>query len=373
MNEASISMLNSHFFPSKNKDFYINDYKDNIPQKNPKNLKNRLSIVCKKDFHTVNEIEASNIIRKIPYYSNFYRIVETYDFIKIAEINGTSIQKLPQDVVIDEHGNTPNYLILYYKNSQFTEFSDFLLTLHSCKRIFLFSLNSLSDILNSITTLYNNGICVFDVSPQNIVYSLECGEKPQISNFRYCLQLEKLNSKYFSNIIEDNEDFTYKPIELHLVYFIIKNRLHILEESHIRSIIESFVRNLSVLQFFSSNYKDLYIQACRVSLKKYLNVKSDAIINDILDQSGKWDIYGISVIYIHIFGNISRVFDIKNNIMNTLLSALIKNLHPEPNKRYSLKQFQHLYKNIINNHVDWDFIRQMPNNKLPKLFDELVK
>ena len=71
------------------------------------------------------------------------------------------------------------------------------------------------------------------------------------------------------------------------------------------------------------------------------------IIADILKYTEKWDIYSLSVLYLHIFGNISRFFSLKSTFMNKMTIELSKNIHPEPSKRNNLQTLYENYEKIF--------------------------
>ena len=45
-------------------------------------------------FYSKNEVNICDKIKLIPYYSNYYMIIEDYDYINITQLNGTFIEKL---------------------------------------------------------------------------------------------------------------------------------------------------------------------------------------------------------------------------------------------------------------------------------------
>ena len=57
---------------------------------------------------------------------------------------------------------------------------------------------------------------------QNIVFNLDCGEKPILQNFQLSLQISHLNMSYITNIINKLEDYTYKPLEVHVLFYLIR-------------------------------------------------------------------------------------------------------------------------------------------------------
>ena len=68
--------------------------------------------------------------------------------------------------------------------------------------------------MKSLIELNKNNICFFNLSPQNIVFNLDCGEKPILNNFQLSLQISHLNQSYITNIINKTDDYTYKPLEI---------------------------------------------------------------------------------------------------------------------------------------------------------------
>ena len=104
-----ISNINKHFFSNKER----NNEEDN------KKYITKLTNHC---FNSINEANISDIIKKIPYYSNNYLIVEDYDFVNISQLNDKYIEKL-------NLSDNKKYLIFKYKNDKLVDFNDFLTNL----------------------------------------------------------------------------------------------------------------------------------------------------------------------------------------------------------------------------------------------------
>jgi hypothetical protein len=130
---------------------------------------------------------------------------------------------------------------------------------------------------------------------------------------------------------------------------------------------------LSILNFFSEKYKELYKNSCIQTLKKYINKPKNEIIEDILNNSYKWDVFSISVLYLHIFYNISNVFSLKQTFINKIVVELAKNIHPNPANRSNLKVLFESYKKIFDNENEWSYINNLSSNMMPTLFDILEK
>jgi len=344
-----------------NKHFFLNNERKN--EEISKKYNTKLINYC---FYSINEANISDIIKIIPYYSNNYLIVEDYDFVNINQLNENYIEKL-------NISDDKRYLIFKYKNERLIEFNDFL-TNFTIPKLFIFNIiESFSYLLDNLIKLNSKNICFLNLSPQNIVFNLDCGEKPFIRNFQLSLQVSKLNTPYITNIIKKIEDYTHKPLEIHVLFYLIRNDISYISYSFIEEISEVFINNLSILNLFSEKYKEAYKQSCIDSLKKYINMSKNDIITDILKYNDKWDVYSLSVLYLHIFGNISRVFSLKQNFISKITLELAKNLNPEPSKRSSLEKLHENYNKLLNNETDWSFVEKLSSSKMPSFFDILNK
>jgi hypothetical protein len=349
-----ISNMNKHFFLENEDDENENEYKK---------YKTKIINYC---FYSINEANISDIIKKWNYYSNNYAVVEDYDYINISQLSEKYIDKLNLT-------NNQKYLIFKYKNEHYVPFNDFLFNLTNPKLFIFHVIESFSYILKSLIELNKNNICFFNLSPQNIVFNLDCGEKPVLQNFQLSLQISHLNESYITNIINKLDDYTYKPLEVHVLFYLIRNDFQTISYSLIEEISEKFVKNLSILNFFSEKYKESYKNSCIFILKKYINKPKNEIIEDILENTDKWDVFSLSVLYLHIFHNISRVFSLNQTFINKIILDISKNIHPDPVIRSSLENLLDCFDNLFNNENDWSYVRGISSNMMPTLFDILDK
>ena len=311
-------------------------------------------------------VEDCDIIKKWYYYSNNYAVVDDYDYINISQLSEKYIDKLNLT-------NNQRYLIFKYKNENYVPFNDFLFNLTNPKLFIFHVIESFSYILKSLIELNKNNICFFNLSPKNIGFNLDCGEKPILQNFQLSLQILILNKSYIKNIINKLDDYTYKPLEIHVLFYLIRNDFQTISYSLIEEICENFVINLSILNFFSEKYKESYKNSCILMLKKYINQPKNEIIEDILLQTDKWDVFSLSVLYLHIFHNISRVFSLKQTFINKIILELSKNIHPNPAMRSNLENLLENFYKLFNNESDWSYINRLSSNMMPTLFDILDK
>jgi len=349
-----ISNINNHFFLKHN----------NI--ENEDNDKKYKTKITNYSFYSINEANISDIIKKWNYYSNNYAVVDDYDYINISQLSEKYIDKL-------DLTNNHKYLIFKYKNEKYVPFNDFLFNLTNPKLFIFHVIESFSYILKSLIQLNKNNICFFNLSPQNIVFNLGCGEKPILQNFQLSLQVSELNDSYITNIINKIEDYTFKPLEIHVLFYLIRNDLLTISYSLIEEICENYVKNLHVLEFFSEKYKESYKNSCISILKKYINKSKNQIIDDILENTDKWDVFSLSVLYLHIFHNISRVFSLKQTFVNKFVVELSKNINPNPQARSSLITLLEYFDKLFSNENDWSYVNKLSSNMMPTLFDILDK
>lgn len=322
------------------------------------------TILTKHCFYSINEAVISDKIKQIRYYSNNFFVAETYNFVNIGQLNEQVVEKLKLT-------NDVRYQIFKYKNENLVGFSDFLFNIADPTRFVFSAITSFSYILTSLRTLNKNDVCFFNLSPQNIVFNLDCGENPVIRNFQTSLQISQLNVEYITNIIKAQHDYTHKPLEVHVLFYLIQNNLSTISYSFIEEICEEFVKNLPFLNIFSEKFGTSYKETCVASLKKYINRTQTDIISDILENRDKWDVYSLSVIYLHIFGGISRVFSLQHNFITKLTTALCKNVHPNPANRSSLDDLFANYNRLLSDENNWSFVNKMSRNKMPQLFSIL--
>ena len=94
-------------------------------------------------------------------------------------------------------------------------------------------IHAFSHLLNSLQLINENNICFFSISPQNIVFLFNSREKPLLNDFSLSIRTNKLDYAYLSQIINQSTDFTYKPFEIHILYYFIKYNMTTISYSFI--------------------------------------------------------------------------------------------------------------------------------------------
>jgi hypothetical protein len=358
--------MNTNIEISQMKNFFLHKKEYNEDNEENEDNENYTSKTDVCDFFSINEIQISEIIEQIPNYVNYYDILYDYDIIQIGELNETVLEKSSKNI-------QEKYLLFEFKKRNFIQFNDFLFNSKKPQLFILRVLNSFSSLLTSLIHLNNKNICFFNLSSENIVFDLDSGEKPILINFKKSLQFKKMTDEYISKIIEKTENFTNKPFEVHVLFYLICNKLETISHSFIEEISERYIKNLTVLKLFSQAYKENFKLLCSNSLQKYINKPSKYIINDIIERTSKtWDSYSLSILYLHIFGTISKVFSLKDTFITRISIELAKNINPEPSKRDSLEKTLEKYEKLFYNYNDWSFVKKIPPNRIEMLFEMLL-
>jgi len=266
-----------------------------------------------------------------------------------------------------------SYYLFKYNDKNSIDFIEYIYSFKTIKKLIFDIINTFQHLFHGLNLLNENNICFFYLLPENIVFLENYREKPVLSNFMFSLRLNKLDYEYISNILTKMTNFTYQPFEINVLFYFVNNNIRTISYSFIEEFCENYIKNLSFLKLFSENYKNIYKEQCIETLKKYINKPKNDIIHDILERNDKWDVYSISLIYLQIFGCISRVFSLKGTFISKITLELSKNLHPDSNKRMTLGRTLEVFNKLLEEQNDWIFINKLDNRKLQQLFDEFAK
>ena len=341
----------------------INRY---FSRKKEKQISNVRTKIVNNSYFSINEANISHKISKIPYYSNFFSILDDHEELNLSQLNENIIEKLKLNEDI-------KYYLFKYSDKNSIDFIDFLYNFTSIKKLIFNMLTVFPHLLQGLQLLYDNNVCFFDISPQNIKFLENYREKPVFNNFKFSLRINNLDFTYFSHILNKLENFTYQPLEIHLLFYFAKHNIVTISYTFIEEFCENFTENLNILRLFSENYKKSYKEQCIATMRKYINMSKNTIIDDILERNDKWDVYGISMVFLQIFGSISRIFSLKSTFISKITLELSRNLHPDSNKRMSLEETLDKFNKLLNEQQDWTFVNKLDNSKLEQLFHDFSK
>jgi hypothetical protein len=312
-------------------------------QNEKKEAENHISLY---DFSFINGLLISKKIKRIQYYRERYNLIENAEFIKIQEEN-TDIRE--------------KYVL--HKNTQMIPFVSFLFHLPNIKVFLLYLMDSYSYLLESLKILEREKICFFHLSTENIVFS--DNYNPVLHEFRGSLLLEKLSSDYITEIINNRQNFTNTPLEVRLLFFIIRNDRVTITKSEIEEVSIHYTRSLSVLEFFSPREKEIYYNECVSFLSSYINKPKTDIIHEILEFIKTWDNFSTSLLYLHIL----NVHFSQSEFIKEWCILLKENIHPNPLKRETLENTHIRFETLYENHTDWSFVKE--SSSINELYERI--
>jgi hypothetical protein len=334
---------------------------------NEETLKKNRNYICLYDFYCMNNIKISKKIKQNLYFTKYYDVFTDYSTLKVGQLS----QKILDHYDILDSENSQKHILLRYNSNNSITFNTFLFNIQKPALIVSQIIESYEHLLNSFLKIQKNNICYFNFSLKNIVF--DQNNKPILKNFDLSLIKEDLNLSYFVKILDKITDFTYKPLEIHVIFYLIKNDENTLSYNSIESISQNFVDNMSILKLFSKNYKDSYFSNCIDFLKRYINQPRIIIIEDILKYCDTWDNYSLSILYLHLFGNMTRVFSLKDNFITKITIMLTKNICPDPVKREPIEKTKKNYELLYTQFTDWNFVKEITDEKINVLFEILKK
>lgn len=357
MNEQiNISNIGLFFQPSKRN------------MDNSKEKEKERTVVVRQSFLSNNEATICHKLRKMLYYHHYFALLEDYEVLNV-HINEDEDEEEVNKIQLKNE-----YFIFKYNDKNALDFTDILYNSCSIKK-YIFSLfNIFQYLLKGLQILHNQNICFFNIHPQNILFLTET---PVFSNFKHSLQIPKLLNTgytYLHDIMMDIEEYTYLPFEINILYWIMKNpHIKSLDKNIIHHLCDEYIKNMYILQYFSAVFKNNYHKLCIEMLTIYENKDINYIVKDIIERNAKWDIFGLSLLYIHIFGCIIRVYSLTNTFFNKILTKLLVNLHPDSSKRYSISETADIFNKYLNDNEDWTFVNQLKNEKMDELLKEMSK
>ena len=312
--------------------------------KDKKNFVSKLQI---NNYASFNEIEIGKIIEKIPNYELFFLPIIEYCKINIAEIDNKLIEKCN---TLHDNTNLVLMKMNYIKNIDFYDFIDQInkpLIISSIMNLYL-------SLLTSIELLTNKNIVHYDLKDENILLDKK-NKNPIIIDFGISLNMNEFT-------LEKIEDFfyVYAPeyyiwsFDIHFICFLTKNipyDTQVVTEEDIKSVVNECVKNNKILTFFSDEFIASYKQQCMDFTSEFKNKTKREVIKKLTEKKNydTWDNYAISCIILKSIHYIFGKGYISIDFFKKIIQILLVNIHPDPSRRYSIKQTKGKINAIMEN------------------------
>ena len=217
-------------------------------------------------------------------------------------------------------------------------------------------------LVNTLQMLQNENIIHYDFKYNNVFVDKHTGS-PIILDLGLSIPVDTMLATPFDEADRDVIDY-YKqyfydfgpeyyvwPIEAHVINYV----LHVsekMDERGLQSLCNEFVASNKGLAYYSTEFKDLFIQLAVDTFKPYVGAPRTRIINELIEKTWKtWDNYSLSVCYLGLLFKILQEFksqpiplDFEGIVPFTKL--LLENIHPDASRRHSLEKTLDLFSEL---------------------------
>uniref|UniRef100_A0A6C0DUG4 Protein kinase domain-containing protein n=1 Tax=viral metagenome TaxID=1070528 RepID=A0A6C0DUG4_9ZZZZ len=344
------------------------------------NKKHTTSIV-RTSFFSLNEIQISQRILKIPNYSRYFAPVLKNSFVNLAEIDDENFERCEPITEENSHilltrlnipGSQSFSDVFYANRKKSSELGENIIKIKITdktnksykmdnintikeRKEFLKLINSYKHLLESANLLNNANIVNMNFHPSTLVFR---DNLPVIGSFEDCFHFPTMNEERKSNLFSDYKaKNVFLPLEAHVICFLIDNRVDSLSFLNIEEICEDCRRRVASLNCFSKAFLDQYKETSLFSLQSLTNKPKHLIINEMLQNCATWNNYGISTLFLVLLRDMfkGREGFPQHSFFSRFSQLLTLGIHPIPDKRPSILQNISLFNDILYNTNKQDY------------------
>ena len=291
-------------------------------------------------FFTRNEININNIIYLLEHKRNRYITINKASKLRINEVDDELIKKpeIKKDI---EH-----IMIKYEeKEGEYIEGITRFLYNKGEKEYIYGVIETYKYIMGTIYQLQKEGIIYNNFSSEKMkfkdIYNPHC----LLYDFETSLMESKINEnrtnkndviKYFKNFIIKPQNFTFKPFEVHALFYLYKMEEANLCKYKINQIIDKYVENMK--NILKGQTEKTIKKECHQYLEQFINKNKEEIMIKLINHNKTWDNYGVSILYLHLVENIMQGYKTQMKFMGLFQEILHKNLSLNPNQRMTIEE-----------------------------------
>jgi hypothetical protein len=136
-------------------------------------------------------------------------------------------------------------------------------------------------------------------------------------------------------------------IELHILSYILTNKIHSLSEYDIDIVITEFISYHTILNTFGPTVVSSYKQDGIQYFNKYVNQSYEYVVADIVQYAHTWDNYALSILFLRILIGIHKSIKIPNKFIIYFMKLLVGNLHLNPLKRETVETTMRKFESLL--------------------------
>ena len=303
-----------------------------------------ISKLHKKNYHVVNEYNVGKMVAKILLYNYYFAPVVNMCSIDIAKID-----KRERDMcrVITRSTTNSEFVIMkmpYIKNINLIRY----ITNPNIekKEIITYILDSYKFLLNSLMILNMSGIVHFDFKIPNILIETKT-KTPLIIDFGLSIPTASLNSKTYSKYFYTyNASYYIWPMDVHIISYVI-NVNSVLTYEDLSVLVNTCIDSNPALKIFSDDFVKRFRETAMSVYKKYINMSSIDIVNELIENHNTWDNYSLSIMFLSLINFISYDGFTDNKLIKDFSEILLLNIHPNAKKRLSFEETKNKYNKLF--------------------------
>ena len=263
-----------------------------------------------------NELAIYQIIANYP--SSFYI------FVTAEKITYNNFDMEQYDLSFSRRADS-EFFLLKYPTRKLYSFKELCTEISNKSHYIRFLINTYTKLLNSIDILIQNNIVHTHIEYNNIC--IDENDEPLIAQFGLSIHAVPLNinieyiRKFFTTY---NPSYIYWPLEIHILSYILTNKMESISQLHIEQVIQDITSNNHV--FIRLGYTEIYKKEGLLYLRKYINQPLEYIVNDIFRHKHTWDQYSLSVLFLDILLELERQKCTKNEFILSFIELLKCNI-----------------------------------------------
>ena len=240
-----------------------------------------------KDFWVNNEISIQQKIIKIEDWKNYFYIYENICKLQISNLNNIT----PIISTINKKNN--NMFLLEYNDITITPLKIYLKRILKSKKYILSIIEFYKQMIKSIELLSFTKIVHNFINFDSI--AVDNKENVLLTNFSFSIDFNQSNmNDYIKNFfVTYDPTYTEWPLELHILSYILTNKLKSISKYNIEVIIQNYIDNNYILKTFDTQLVNSYKEESLIFFLKYVNKSEDYILTDIMKYYNTWDNYEI--------------------------------------------------------------------------------
>lgn len=330
-----------------------------------------ISKLHKKNYHVVNEYNVGKMVTKILLYNYYFAPV-----VNMCNIDIAKIDRKERDMcrVITRSNTDSKFVIMkmpYIKNINLIKY----ITNPNIekKEIITYILDSYKFLLNSLMILNMSGVVHFDFKIPNILIESKT-KTPLIIDFGLSIPVASLNSKTYSKYFYTyNASYYIWPMDVHIINYII-NVNSVLTYDDLNMLVNTSVDTNPALKIFSDDFVKRFKETAMNVYKKYINMPSIDVVNELIENHNTWDNYSLSIMFLSLINFISYDGFTDNKLIKDFSEIMLLNIHPNAKKRLSFEETKKKYNKLFSLDISIVGYNSILNNFDKKMFsDKAIK